>query len=248
MVWWSIGMLIHLALVGQRRHPLATLAGRTDSIWGVHVLADGRFLSCGVEDEHLALVGQRRHPLATLAGHNDSSQWRGGAGGRSLPLVESGHRPCACGTTTALPSPPSRDIRVRSRACTCWRTVASSRGVGTQTLRLWDKDGTPLATLAGHTHQVRGVEVLADGRFLSRSVDKTLRLWDKDGTPSPPSRGIRIRSGACTCWRTVASSRGVRTRPCACGTKTALPSPPSRGIRIRSGRARAGGRSLPLVE
>ncbi|MGV2437453.1 MAG UNVERIFIED_CONTAM: hypothetical protein LVT10_23245 [Anaerolineae bacterium] len=68
--------------------PLATLAGHTGDIWRVHVLADGRFLSWS-HDTDLALVGQRRHPLATLAGHTGSSHGRGGAGGRSLPLVES---------------------------------------------------------------------------------------------------------------------------------------------------------------
>jgi hypothetical protein len=51
------------------------------------------------------------------------------------------------------------------------------------TLRLWSRDGAPLATLSGHTNAVTGAMMLDDGRFLSWSDDNTLRLWSGDGTP-----------------------------------------------------------------
>ncbi|MGV2437452.1 MAG UNVERIFIED_CONTAM: hypothetical protein LVT10_23240 [Anaerolineae bacterium] len=73
--------------MGQRRHPLATLAGHTGSVWGVHVLADGRFLSWS-EDKTLRLWDKDGTPLATLAGHTGRVTGRARAGGRSLPLVE----------------------------------------------------------------------------------------------------------------------------------------------------------------
>jgi WD40 repeat protein len=51
------------------------------------------------------------------------------------------------------------------------------------TLRLWNRDGRPLATLDGHQSSVYGALVLDDGHILSWSRDDTLRLWDGDGRP-----------------------------------------------------------------
>ena len=48
-------------------------------------------------------------------------------------------------------------------------------------LRLWDADGTPLATLIGHTSFVSGAIQLSSGHILSWSDDNTLRLWDVHG-------------------------------------------------------------------
>jgi WD40 repeat protein len=44
-----------------------------------------------------------------------------------------------------------------------------------------------VAVLSGHTAEINGALVLADGRFLSWSNDETLRLWEADGTPIEPA-------------------------------------------------------------
>jgi WD40 repeat protein len=53
-----------------------------------------------------------------------------------------------------------------------------------QTARLWDAEGKPLATLAGHKGRVNGAVFSADGkRILTAAADSTARLWDADGKP-----------------------------------------------------------------
>ena len=46
--------------------------------------------------------------------------------------------------------------------------------------RLWNaaRDYAPLATLAGHEHNVMGVDVSADGRtYVSAAYDRTFKIW-----------------------------------------------------------------------
>ena len=46
---------------------------------------------------------------------------------------------------------------------------------------LWDRQNTSqLATLNGHRSDIRGAQILDDGRILSWSRDRTLRLWNGD--------------------------------------------------------------------
>lgn len=52
---------------------------------------------------------------------------------------------------------------------------------GRDDLIRWSADGVPLATLSGHTDQIKGAVALSDGRILSWSEDSTLRLWSLDG-------------------------------------------------------------------
>ncbi len=40
-----------------------------------------------------------------------------------------------------------------------------------------------VATLQGHTHWIRCVTLLPDGRFVSGSFDKTLKIWDPSKEP-----------------------------------------------------------------
>jgi len=76
------------------------------------------------------------------------------------------------------------------------------------TLRLWDADGSPLATLTGHTNDVNGAIELGDGRILSWGDDATLRLWDRDGHAIRPLTGhtrrvwgaIQLADGRLLSW------------------------------------------------
>jgi eukaryotic-like serine/threonine-protein kinase len=61
------------------------------------------------------------------------------------------------------------------------KTLAS--GSRDNTVRLWSKEGKPLAVLPGHTTVVWSVAWSPDGRRLaSASSDNSIRLWSKDGS------------------------------------------------------------------
>ncbi len=53
------------------------------------------------------------------------------------------------------------------------------------TVRLWNRDGTPLnQSLTGHEDIVGSVAIAADGQtIVSGGYDGTVRLWNRDGTP-----------------------------------------------------------------
>ena len=69
------------------------------------------------------------------------------------------------------------------------------------TALLWDRDGKPLATPAGHRcDQRRGVR--PDRRILTGSDDNTARLWDRDGKPLAISRATGAGHRRCSRrWR-----------------------------------------------
>lgn len=54
---------------------------------------------------------------------------------------------------------------------------------GDQTVKLWQKDGTLLATLTDHTAGVYGVTFSSDGELIATAgLDGTAKLWQRDGT------------------------------------------------------------------
>jgi WD40 repeat protein len=56
-------------------------------------------------------------------------------------------------------------------------------GGNDKTIRTWNADGTPRATLTGHTDWVNAVAISPDGTWLATaSNDKTIRTWKTDGS------------------------------------------------------------------
>ncbi|MGD1907522.1 MAG: WD40 repeat domain-containing protein, partial [Leptolyngbyaceae cyanobacterium] len=59
-------------------------------------------------------------------------------------------------------------------------TIASTSGDGT--VKLWDRQGRELQTLAGHTATVWSMRFSPDGQTIaSASNDGTVKLWDRQG-------------------------------------------------------------------
>jgi WD40 repeat protein len=74
----------------------------------------------------------------------------------------------------------------------CWPRSAreevgrghSSAPLTARVRRTWSVDGTPRATLTGHTKQVVAVAIAPDGTWLATaSPDTTARTWSVDSTP-----------------------------------------------------------------
>ncbi len=86
-------------------------------------------------------------------------------------------------TDTALQPPGSHEGAARLVAWSrSGRYLASASYDGT--IKIWDVDGTLLATLVGHRDRVRGIDWRADdAQIVSASWDGTLRLWDVDQLP-----------------------------------------------------------------
>jgi WD40 repeat protein len=62
--------------------------------------------------------------------------------------------------------------------------VTGTPNTNNYTVRLWQPDGAPKATLNGHIGPVDALAWSPDGKTLaSGSTDATLRLWSSDGTP-----------------------------------------------------------------
>jgi WD40 repeat protein len=66
-----------------------------------------------------------------------------------------------------------------------WLAVGSYDSAGSGTIRLWNADGAPRATLTGHTDWVNAVTIAPDGSWLAGAADRghTVWIWDSvDGS------------------------------------------------------------------
>ena len=67
------------------------------------------------------------------------------------------------------------------------------------TARTWNADGTPRATLTGHSSRVYAVAISPDGEWLATaSSDGTARIWNADGS-STSATAIRVNGGFSDC-------------------------------------------------
>jgi WD40 repeat protein len=68
-----------------------------------------------------------------------------------------------------------------------------------ETVRTWNADGTPRATLTGHDGAVTAVAISPDGTWLATaSYDRTVRIWKTDGS-SISATAIRADGGLSGC-------------------------------------------------
>ncbi|RMG76351.1 MAG: hypothetical protein D6711_04195, partial [Chloroflexi bacterium] len=76
------------------------------------------------------------------------------------------------------------------------------------TLRIWNPDGNPIASLLGHSFSVNGAIQFQNGNILSWSKDATLRIWNPDGNPIASLLGhsdsvwgaIQLQNGNILSW------------------------------------------------
>ncbi len=120
-------------------------------------------------------------PRATLTGHTDRVNGGGDRAGRHL----AGHRrrrrdgaDLGCGRQHRRQSPDRPPV-------TGWVAVAIpdgswlATGGGDGTVRIWDADRQPRATLTGHHGAVAAVAIAPDGSWLATAGgDGTVRIWD----------------------------------------------------------------------
>jgi hypothetical protein len=64
------------------------------------------------------------------------------------------------------------------------RGTLAVTGSATGSLRVWDlRSGTLVESIAAHDAEVTGCRLLANGRIVSRSLDRTVRIHSADGPP-----------------------------------------------------------------
>jgi hypothetical protein len=138
---------------------------------------------------------------------------------------------------------PNRAAVTRGNLLTerCVRAGRILTACNDTTARLWDRDGTPLATLHGHTEAVNGPLFAPDGsRILTVSNDGTARLWGRDGESLAILQGHTMRLNDAGARREILTASKDNTR--GFGTVTARRSRPSgatgNGSTARPGRSR----------
>lgn len=155
---------------------------------------DYRLLGCRVRSAVFSPNGQR---ILTASSDTTARLWD--ADGKPLATMES-QGP----VNRAMFSPDGQRILTASSPTRIWDAdgkllvtlndwsstaiaVISPNGrriltVSSTTARLWDAEGTPIATLADHTASINSAVFSPDGqRILTASWDATARLWDAEG-------------------------------------------------------------------
>ncbi|MEO5726402.1 MAG: WD40 repeat domain-containing protein, partial [Byssovorax sp.] len=162
---------------------IRTLAGHTNSVWGVAVSPDGRTALSASHDQNLKVWDiSSGCELRTLAGHAAEINEVAVTPRGDLAVSASEDRTLKMwdlatdrlvGTLTGHAAP------VTGVAVTSEGRLAISASMD-RTLKVWDLATKQLVrTLLGHTATVNGVAVTPDGRLaVSASHDRTLKVWD----------------------------------------------------------------------
>jgi WD40 repeat protein len=193
-------------------NPIAVLEGHTEAILDAKELPDGRIVSRS--SDSVRLWGKDGSPVTAAAAElgpdaafeaspkvlpsreDDAVTFEGDpaakstelSDGRILSWSDANLRMLARGfaPTNRLQTESHTDQVTGIGILSDGRILSWSRD---GTLRIWTKEGSPVAVLEGHTKSVSGARELPDGRVLSWSRDATLRIWDKDGSPAAVLQG-----------------------------------------------------------
>ena len=166
------------------QEPMAIIPGHTDGVGGTALLTDGLVLSWSRDGTLRIWNIKNGLPARSLPGHHDEVTsiqsmtdeyvistaedetiyvWKMQSG--ALVATLPGHRACLF--------PDGRILT--------WSAHWSNFDHNLYVWDLWDRQNTSqLATLNGHRSDIRGAQILDDGRILSWSRDRTLRLWNGD--------------------------------------------------------------------
>ncbi|MCK4414438.1 MAG: TIR domain-containing protein [Candidatus Eisenbacteria sp.] len=167
----------------------ATMEGHTAAVWSVAITSDGTQIISGARDDSFRMWDAARHTANRVTELRDC--WPQGL----VPLRD-GNRFLLGGPGGRIRSEKRADLALwdaqsdspmwESFAADGVRSVAVDRAEkrvlsgGRRGLQEWNLDtGERLATLKGHSADVRSVQITPDGRFaVSGSDDTTVKVWD----------------------------------------------------------------------
>ncbi|MEM1242149.1 MAG: AAA-like domain-containing protein [Cyanobacteria bacterium P01_H01_bin.26] len=147
---------------------IETLEGHSATVWSVAFSSDGQTLASASDDQTVKLW-DHGSLLDHLGGYEGRVNRSGDYEGRiNIPLLNTmeGHT----ATVRSVAFSPGGE------------TLASASD--DQSVKLWDRNGSPLTTLESHNAAVSSIVFSPDSQILaSASEDKTVKLWDRNGTP-----------------------------------------------------------------
>jgi WD40 repeat protein/tetratricopeptide (TPR) repeat protein len=140
---------------------LHTLNGHGGNVYSVNFSPDGRWIVSGSEDCTVKLWDRQGKLLRTFVDDR-------------APKVQNSQQKCD------PQSSHQGDVLDVSFSPDGQSIVSASSD---ETLKIWQLDGTWIATLKGHTSKVNAVRFHPNGQLLvSASDDRTLKFWKRDGT------------------------------------------------------------------